>query len=203
MATANAYNGYHHTLNDYRIVPDLNTNYESDSSSKIGGAALVLAVFLGVGGYFYYSSHRSVESTPADGVNYQAPAATDSALPSDTVDNTVVPEAADPAALAPAPIDPALNAAPSAPAQDATLNRTPASKPSTAPAQPAQRAKQAPKAVAPETVAPSTAAPAPATTDSIAPAAPETTMPSITQPVEETQPSATESEVPAAVTEEP
>ena len=41
-----------HTLNDYRLSTD--SVYEGGSHSKLGAGALVVAIFLGVGAYFFY-----------------------------------------------------------------------------------------------------------------------------------------------------
>jgi hypothetical protein len=133
MPAANTYG--HHTLNEYRVTSG--SVYESGSNAKPIVAAVVIAVFLGLGAYFYYSTPHNVASAPAanSDMNYQTPAANDSA-PANTVDSTATPDAA-----AAAPATPVTNAGPTpAPAQDSAVNRSDIQ--SKANVAPAQRAAQ-------------------------------------------------------------
>lgn len=70
MATMNT----HHTLNDYRLAPE-QLSSGAGSGRHIGAGVAVLAIFLGVGAYFFYTSHQSE--------NVAAPAAdaTEATLP--------------------------------------------------------------------------------------------------------------------------
>jgi hypothetical protein len=164
MTTANTY----HSLNDYRV--STTSVYENGSRSKLGAAAIVIAIFLGVGGYFYYSTPQpSAVVKPASGdMNYQAPAAPDSTAPADTIDHASLSYAPNAAATAPSTPAADVNAV-RAPAPESALDRTATqSKPNVAPAQPAQRIKQPAKPITKLTT-PFT----PASTDSTATATPD------------------------------
>lgn len=136
----------YHTLNDYRVVPD--ADFEGESRSGLGAGALVVALFLGVGGYFLYSAHQRDADTavPASGdMNYQAPVATDNAASSDTVNSDSAPDVSNTAAIAPTTSATETGAA-RAPDQQPVMGRAATeSKPAVSPAQPAQHARQSTK----------------------------------------------------------
>jgi len=141
MPAANTYS--HHTLNDYRISGG--SVYENSSNSKVIAAVVVIALFLGIGAYFYYSTPRYVPAPQATEDTTQSPAATpgapDGSAPADTMQSTAPADA-------PAPAAPPASA-PAASTQGAvshdSMNRTaPTSKTDTQHAE----TKQANKAVA-------------------------------------------------------
>lgn len=78
MATMNT----HHTLNDDRLAPE-SLNSGSHSGRNVGAGAVVLAIFLGVGAYFFYTSHQ--------GQNVAAPATETSQSTTDTMTETTLP----------------------------------------------------------------------------------------------------------------
>lgn len=135
------------TLNDYRLSPTDESIYENGSHSKLGAGALVAAIFLGVGAYFFYPMYqRGPHTTPAADTQYQAPAATETATPNNTMDSAALNSAATPDvpnATAPSPAIAPTDAA-TAPAQESKMNRTAIEPKSTA--APAQRTKPSTKA---------------------------------------------------------
>lgn len=181
----------YHTLNDDRPFGD--AIYESGSHSKLVSGALVVAIFLGVGTYFYTSTPpHSTETTPASGaMNYEAPVAPDSVAPADSMESH--PDVPDSALLAPA----TNTVTPDAPIQDSTMNRAPAATRSTAaPAQSAQRAKQSSQPL----TRPSSDS-TPVAAGNVATAVPDMSTPGQIvepQPAPE-EPMATQSEIPADV----
>ncbi len=174
MAAVNTYG----TLNDYRVSTE--SVYESGSRSTLGAAALVAAIFIGVGAYFFYPLYQRsgdttpVSVTPSNQMNYQAPAAADSAPSADTMDSAPMLYA--PNAIATSPTIPSTDAtATRAPAQDSVLGRTVTeNKPSVSPAQPAQRTQQP---VKPLTRSKSPSESMPTSTGNPATATPEMTTP--------------------------
>lgn len=189
----------HHTLNDYRLIPD--ATYENESHSKLGIGALVVAAFLGMGAYFFYPMFsRSQDAEPVSSdMQYPSPAATESATTAGTIDSDPMPDA--PNAAAAAPTIPSTASAPGASTQDSAMNRTATeSKPS---ASPAQRAKQS---VKPQTTPPS-ASTAPSASNATAPSeitvpAPALSPPAAADQATETapEPMTNHSEVPANAT---
>lgn len=175
------------TLNDYRVSTE--SVYENGSRSKLGAGALVAAVFLGIGAYFFYPMYqRSAQTTPAfDETNYQAPVATDSAAPV-AMDSTATPDA--PSAAATTPAAPIETNATRAPAQATEMDRAPAE---SKPARPTQRAKQLTKAPTTSREAvPAASGDTTATPDMIAPAPivspPPATTEQTTDPVQDPMP---------------
>lgn len=190
------------TLNDYRVSTE--SVYENGSHSKLGAGALVAAIFLGVGAYFFYPMYqRSENRTPASGdMNYQAPAAPVSA-PTDTIDSAATPDA--PNAVVPAPAMPTTDTnSTRAPAQESEMNRTATDNKSNA--VPAQRAKPSTKSPAKSTneatpTAPNAATATPDLTQSAPVGSSQPTKPATIEHTTSTaqESMATKSEAPAAV----
>lgn len=181
MPAVNTYDTYHHhTLNDYRL--SVEPAYEVGSSSKVGAGLVIAAIFLGVGAYLYFSSNNSRSVAASSDTNYQAPAVTNGALPTDAVDNVALADTN--AATSPTML-PAEPSAAGASAQDSVANRTITDSSANAvPTRPVQRttqpAKPAPKStnnaatLAPELSTPApTIAPEPTAVDQATEAAPE------------------------------
>lgn len=192
MPAANTYR----TLNDYRLLPE--STYENESHSRLGAGALVAAIFLGTGAYFFYPMlNRPPEADSASGVmKYQAPTATDGAAPGDTFDDDAMPDASNTTATS--PIAPSTDTrATGVFTPDPAMSRTATeSKPGLSSTPPVQRTGPSAKSLTKS--AGETAAPSVATSEATAPA-PAFSLPAAADPTPEAtgEPLTNQAEVPA------